>query len=219
MAAPLHLSPVVLMKPVLVGAPRGRVQLLGGWQQEQSSLVAHTPLSILQLHKRANPGWHSSFSSGRDEPLSAATSCCFSSPSSLRGSSGHRPCHQSCCDTQKCPQSPWMPPELPVVVPGEGVPTPASLGQDQEGISLHTWLWDRQSQMWVLLPALGTCSRVCQGSCQGFLVPALTPPQSQAETSNLELRVSARVSSDREGLGLVLSCLPFDCRCREVLVL
>lgn len=92
-------------------------------------------------------------------------------------------------------------------------------------------LWRQaQSEMWgpaqkPLLPALGTSSRV---SVKGFLVPTLELPQSkysQAESSNFEMRVSARVRSDREGFDLVSSCLPFDCtpptlmcRCREVLI-
>lgn len=151
------------MKLMFISALCGRVQRSswGGWEQEQSSLVAHTPLSILLLHKRANTGWHRpSFSSGRDEPLSAPISCCFSSPDHHSGDdSGQRPRHQSCCDIQlEMPPDFSVPPEVLVLLSG-----PSGTGMDDPGGSVIPWLFAH----W----AVRSCWRSCCGSQSGAQRP------------------------------------------------
>lgn len=75
-------------------------------------------------------------------------------------------------------------------LPGEGIPTPACLGQDQEGFFMaHFSLWRQaQSEMWgpaqkPLLSALGTSSRVSvKGFCQGFLGSHFRTPSEQVQS-------------------------------------
>lgn len=150
---------------MFISALCGRVQHRGGWQQEQSSLVAHAPLSILLLHKRANTGWHRpSFSSGRDEPLSAPISCCSCSPDHPPGdSSGQRPCHQSCCDIQlEMPPDFGIPPEVPVLLSG-----PSGAGLDDPGGSVIAWLLSH----WAGRSCWRSCWRSCCGSQSGARGP------------------------------------------------
>lgn len=94
---------------------------MGGWQQEQSSLVAYMDVSILLMHKRANPlgrGGTDPPSAQEETNLCAATMSC----SLCRWNSMQRPCHllsQELCEVlqletplAKCP---CVLPEVPVL--------------------------------------------------------------------------------------------------------
>lgn len=77
----------------------------------------------------------------------------------------------------KAPPCPFGISRVALPLAGEGIPTPACLGQDQEGFFMA------QSQVWDLLKSL--CSQLWvlqQGFCQGFLGSYSVTPSEQAQS-------------------------------------